>query len=166
MPVFADAFRSLRSPAPRISAASLAARARLLEGELGVAVDVLVERFDVGILGIEAAIDDSTRAGDVGGNRPPAAKRGRKGRKLRSSGESPSWSMCVFPPLDGPPSAIRLNLTKNVETWGELSPMFGGPRALEIIPSFFQEVPRRAARNRNAHAAARPNPTSQPLTSA
>ena len=34
-----------------------------------MAMDVLVERFDVGILGIEAALDGGARAGDIGGTR-------------------------------------------------------------------------------------------------
>jgi hypothetical protein len=52
-------------------------------------VDVLVERFDVGILGIKAAIDDRARSGDVGGT-GRMRQRGRKDEKQRSSGESPS----------------------------------------------------------------------------
>ena len=72
-------------------------RSRLLEAELGMAMDVLVERLDVGILGIEAAIDGGARAGDVGGTsrarRAPATLRGR----YRRSTEEISSRSCAFP---------------------------------------------------------------------
>jgi hypothetical protein len=72
----ADAFGHLVAQRPHLRGEP-GRRARLLKAELGMAVDVLVERFDVGILGIEAAIDDSARAGDVGGT-GRLRQRGRK----------------------------------------------------------------------------------------
>ena len=91
----ADAFGHLVAQRPHLGG-ELGRRARLLEAELGMGVDVLVERVDVRVLGVEAAVDRGPGAGDIGGT--GCTRQSQQGREGEAAPPEDFVALMCFSP--------------------------------------------------------------------